>query len=638
MPTVRDLLSQIWSLFRRAGIADDLVIIEHIAALLLDQSGIYLSSDLFSPRKPPPLLDLKSGEISDLISKAVKEVGDATTLFNHHVLFRLPEMLAGGRYPTPRHIVEFMLRVADVRKNHTLADFACGSGGFLVAGRRAAEVTGIEISIEWARFAWANARLHEMVDFRIESDNAFQMYRPDLSAADDYFDRVVLNPPFGEKIDARLAESLFNLKITSSETAFAMLALKQLAPDGRAAVLAPSGVLFRNSVAESELRKRLVDDHHLDAIVTLPKDSFQPYSPLQTHLILASKESNAAENQTWMIRAERDGYPAGRSRDLTRPPTEPSDLPFIERAIASSISAPDGSLLGIAKIGSDGSLLGVVIEAVPSAVLASVELLDPPAGAKKKSLSLLVSARGERGNTQTWRILLDSGDQKKVRDRDKLLSDLYGSAAKDMPAKLLFRCASPGQGVAVSSEGRIIGVKVPRSLIRQRDYELRPDEYIKAPEEEREHKAPAVLLGEILKDQREMFARIDGLLGRLELAPVADQKIPPPLLKDGKKEIKPFGVLSEKQMLIWEQVREKVAIVGQGKGAYKAAEYFSAADVEPAGEEISYETLFALDLFERMGVIVPVTFKDDDKGDQKARYRLATERDVWPLKSKEEGV
>src|SRR5262249_21028987 len=302
----------------------------------------------------------------------------AAAFFDSHVLFRLPAMVPGGRYPTPRHIVTSLLRLADVSPTHRLADFACGSGGFLV--HRAADnhkmtghTTGVELAPEWARLAWANATLHGLSLPHIAIGNALWMCCAEGALASETFDRIVMNPAFGEKVDVKLTEKTLEFKVGSrSETILLALAVHKLAPDGRAAVLVPSGLLFSNSTGERELRRRLVDELELEAVCSFPREAFQPYSTLQTHLILVRKRKPAEHSRTWFFQAERDGYPAGRGRDLTLPPTGPSDLPFMEGVFATRNSAieatfgePEKPLLGLKKItAADGTLLGVMLEAM----------------------------------------------------------------------------------------------------------------------------------------------------------------------------------------------------------------------------------------------------------------------------------
>jgi hypothetical protein len=119
------------------------------------------------------------------------------------------------------------------------------------------------------------------------------------------------------------------------------------------------------------LRGRLLDEYTLEAVVSLTQDAFQPFSALQTHLLLVCKRTPSAHDRVWLIQVEHDGYPPGRGRDLTEPPSEDSDLPFVEGIFAkraanydAMISDGEGAVVGIKKIASGrDQFLGVVIEA-----------------------------------------------------------------------------------------------------------------------------------------------------------------------------------------------------------------------------------------------------------------------------------
>jgi type I restriction enzyme M protein len=640
MASVRDLLNRGWAVFRRAGIADDLTIIEHVAALLL-QTGDAASDSELIPRLPTAHVGLDTAEISWLLSEAADAAGSPARLFDRHVLFRLPRMLPGGRYPTPRHIVRTMLRLADVKPEHRLADFACGSGGFLVHretsdAESTAQTTGVEISPEWARLARGNAMLHGLAA-RIETGNALQVCSGTGPLAHETFERIIMNPAFGEKVDPGLAIIVLDFQTGSrSETALTALALNKLAPGGRAAILVPSGFLFSNSTGERELRRRLVDTLALEAVLSFPREAFQPYSTLQTHLILVRNQTPGEHHQTWFFQTEYDGYPAGRGRDLTGPPTGPSDLPLVEGVIASQGTDHDETfgeaeqpLIGIKKVSDNASLPGVVIEALPDAILTTVERF--PATNETPAFLLVDGRTQDNARYVCVQINLDSGEAHEVPNRDELVQRLYKPRRQDpSPGTTLFRGESPAQAIAVSSDGRLLGTAVPISVLHSRAYDLRPEHYVKTPEETITAESPAALLAAIRRNQRTFMQHVDSLMGRLELTPVADQTLPSPLLTLDGKAVEPFGNLSNDQKKVWERVRKQVHKVRDAESSYDTTLLFTPEDVMQSGEtEVSETTRSTLDLLERMGLIVPVTVTDPNTGEAMAFYRRVTERDRW---------
>ena len=171
-----------------------------------------------------------------------------------------------------------------------------------------------------------NSQLHGYANITFTTGNVFrELPKGEMKS----FDRILLNPPFGENIDAKLAEKATGLSTSSkSEAAFIALVLKSLVAKGRAAVLVPSGLL-RNA-SEKDLRVHLLNQYTLEAVITYPNEAFQPFSSLTTHLLLIRNEKPTADAMTWFYKAESDGYAAGRGRDLTRDPIKPNDLTCIE--------------------------------------------------------------------------------------------------------------------------------------------------------------------------------------------------------------------------------------------------------------------------------------------------------------------
>ena len=130
----------------------------------------------------------------------------AAQLLDCCLIPRMPEMLTGGRYPTPRHIARSMVNLVAFQHGQKLADLACGSGGLLVAAADLKPaVTGVEISPNWARIAWANLVLHDLPDAEIHIDNAFATFA--YGELTQRFDYILINPPFGENVDRSLVDS-----------------------------------------------------------------------------------------------------------------------------------------------------------------------------------------------------------------------------------------------------------------------------------------------------------------------------------------------------------------------------------------------------------------------------------------------
>jgi len=186
--SIASLLNNVWAAFRRAGITDDLRIIEQTAALLLEQEGVKLDSSLPALSVPQ---EFDQDNVRQQLEKASQQAGGAGVLFDRYILFRLDNMRPGGQYPPPRHIVRLMTALAETTKK-VVADIACGSGGLLIHSQ-GSSLVGVDISPEWARIARANLRLHKKQG-DIREGNALRVIK-----SDERFERIVMNPPFGEK-------------------------------------------------------------------------------------------------------------------------------------------------------------------------------------------------------------------------------------------------------------------------------------------------------------------------------------------------------------------------------------------------------------------------------------------------------
>jgi len=360
---VEALLDNIWREFRKSGVSDELSIIEGLALLLLgEKAGIWKEKPSESPIpnirsihfklenksqyfKHPKFSSLSeygldSNDIFWSVLKLLRQaipVFPPSRLFDHCIIPRITSMTRGGRYPTPRHLTHWMADLVKPGDKEELIDFACGSGGFLVACRnRKVHVTGVEISPNWARIAWVNSALHDLQEPTIQNGNAFALFGKPSHKRE--FDCILMNPPFGEMVDPSLASQVFGGNVTGrSETLFCALAYDLLKRGGRMAVMMPSGSLFATSTGEQSFRDILLEDSALKAVISLPKDALQPYSTLPTHVLVIQRpkeEEPAFYNDIWFFNARYDGYTSGRNR---QPDPDHNDFPLISAAISKQL-------------------------------------------------------------------------------------------------------------------------------------------------------------------------------------------------------------------------------------------------------------------------------------------------------------
>jgi len=624
--SIASLLNNVWAAFRRAGITDDLRIIEQTAALLLEQEGVKLDSSLPALSVPQ---EFDQDNVRQQLKDASQQAGGAGVLFDRYILFRLDTMRPGGQYPTPRHIVRLMTALAETAKK-AVADVACGSGGLLIHSQ-GSKLVGVDISPEWARIARANLQLHKKQG-DIREGNALRVVK-----STEQFERIVMAPPFGEKIESDFG--------TRSETALINLALNHLATNGRAALLAPGGVLFSNSRAEEKLRKRLVDDVTLEAIITLPDDAFQPYSTLTTHLLLIENKQPVDEGCTWFLRPVYDGYVSGRGRDLTTDPKTPNDLTLVEQAVTAFRQPPafqEGIPLAVQRLSENGALLGYLIRPAAGVSLLSVRHL--PAQGKEPSMLLLEVESQEEPTAQSqemptaqlqkkpavWKYALPGSQApEEVQDAETFIRKRLGLKKSDpLPPPDVFQAQSIRWGNAekqtvgglmiktfATERPQLMGVAIPRATLKARKYALQPDDYLRPPEIRAELRHPHDTLLNIYRRQQALAQRMNRLAGWLVPQRSPEYSIP------GKVDVQtPFGTLSDKQYEIWQSIES----FKEGESARP----FTVADIVVNGCTESEKRL-ALEIFEAMGLIVPITLKHPESGQPLNFYRLAELNDHW---------
>ena len=252
-----------------------------------------------------------------------------------------------GQFRTPRHIIKLMVDMTAPTPNDVICDPACGTAGFLVAAsehlvkhhgdriykdaqsrRRFNEGTfhGYDFDNTMLRIGSMNMLLHgvENPDIRYRDSLA----QTDLAATGDDAERyslVLANPPFRGSLDfestARDLQQV--VKTRKTELLFLALFLRLLQTGGRAAVIVPDGVLFGSSKAHKTLRKILVEEQKLDAIISMPSGVFKPYAGVSTAILLFTKTNSGGTDDVWFYDMYADGYSLD---DKRTPQQENSDL------------------------------------------------------------------------------------------------------------------------------------------------------------------------------------------------------------------------------------------------------------------------------------------------------------------------
>ena len=245
----------------------------------------------------------------------------------------LKEMQAAGssgEFYTPRALTDFMAQIVSPKIGETMADFACGTGGFITSWLNTLDkrvktaedrekynnsVYGIEKKQFPYMLCVTNLLLHGIDNPLVYHDNS--LIKDVLNYTDDdKFDVILMNPPYGgnEKSDVK---SHFPSDMRSSETAdlFMVLIMYRLREKGRAAVIVPDGFLFGTDNAKLAIRAKLLKDFNLHTVIRLPGKVFAPYTDIATNIIFFNNEiaEDAPEGystkETWFYRLDMpEGY------------------------------------------------------------------------------------------------------------------------------------------------------------------------------------------------------------------------------------------------------------------------------------------------------------------------------------------
>lgn len=251
-----------------------------------------------------------------------------------HVLSKLSTAGHFGQFRTPRHIVDFMVRVLEPAASEEVLDPACGSGGFLVAaGQRMGpsadgHLHGWEIDRSIARIAMSNAFFHGLPATSID-------VRDGLMGAEGVADVVLANPPFSGDVSAEAASRYVSGSMRS-EVLFVEAISMLLKAKGRAGIIVPIGVLDSVTSSAVLMRSNLIESHNVRAVVELPSYVFKPYADVRTGIIFI--DDSRSRGSVRMIKLEHDGL----SQNSRRRPEPASDqLPLAE----SLLSGEDQDLL-----------------------------------------------------------------------------------------------------------------------------------------------------------------------------------------------------------------------------------------------------------------------------------------------------
>ncbi len=287
---------------------------------------------------------------ADVLVAAVDQI-DSMDLNNKDIMGDVYEYLLGkiaaagenGQFRTPRHIIKMIVELMQPKLTDQILDPAMGSAGFLVESAayvsekyprelmkaqnathyKTEMFTGYDTDQSMLRIGAMNMMLHGVDEPKIS-------YMDSLSAKNEErgkYSLIMANPPFtGSVFENSISPDLTALcKTKKTELLFLALFTKMLTTGGRCASIVPDGVLFGSSKAHKAIRKELVDNQKLEAIISMPSGVFKPYAGVSTAIMIFTKTNVGGTDKVWFYDMKADGF----SLDDKRSEIEQNDIPDI---------------------------------------------------------------------------------------------------------------------------------------------------------------------------------------------------------------------------------------------------------------------------------------------------------------------
>jgi type I restriction enzyme M protein len=357
-----------WSQFRNLGGEEMLVLVRdkvfpHFKTVALEGTtyGEYMKDAQLMIQKPSLLVSA----VNQIEALPLTQ-GDTKGDLYEYLLSKLTTAGIAGQFRTPRHVIDLMVEMVAPQPTETVADPACGTGGFLVRtmeyllhehtsadgvleelgsdGKpykiftgdllephrehiQSSMFHGFDFDASMLRIAAMNLLLHgvETPDIHYQDTLSTRFTENEKVAhwAENAFDVALANPPFKGSLDYEDVHKtlLSKVKTKKTELLFVALILRMLKVGGRSATIVPDGVLFGSSKAHQALRKMLVDENQLEGVISLPSGVFKPYAGVSTAIIVFTKGGRT--DNVFFFDVQADGF----SLDDKRQAVKHNDLP-----------------------------------------------------------------------------------------------------------------------------------------------------------------------------------------------------------------------------------------------------------------------------------------------------------------------
>ena len=307
----------------------------------------YMDDAIF--KLPTPLVLSKVVDSLDKIYELMdkEQSADVRGDTYEYLLSKISQSGLNGQFRTPRHIIRMMVELMQPTPEDVICDPACGTSGFLVTAGEYLKEThkeaifynkqkkdyymnhmffGYDMDRTMLRIGAMNMMTHGI-------ESPFIEYRDSLSDQNqdkNKYSLILANPPFKGSLDYDTvsADLLKTCKTKKTELLFIALFLRMLKVGGRCACIVPDGVLFGSSKAHQAIRKALIEENRLEAVISMPSGVFKPYAGVSTGVLIFTKTGHGGTDNVWFYDMQADGL----SLDDKRAPVAENDIPdIIER-------------------------------------------------------------------------------------------------------------------------------------------------------------------------------------------------------------------------------------------------------------------------------------------------------------------
>ena len=255
-----------------------------------------------------------------------------------------------GQFRTPRHLINMIVEIVEPKKGETILDPACGTAGFLVSAFNFIyngnknnipgdtltideksslmnNINGYDISPEMVKLSKVNMYLHGFNEPKIAEYDTLT----DKTNWKQYYDVIFANPPFMSPKGGIRPHKLFRVDANRSEVLFVDYIAEHLNKNGRGGVIVPEGIVFQSANAYKQLRKFLVDDCVLYAVISLPAGVFNPYSGVKTSILLFDKAIAKSADNILFVKIDNDGFDLGAQRREIKDSDIPRTIELIKK-------------------------------------------------------------------------------------------------------------------------------------------------------------------------------------------------------------------------------------------------------------------------------------------------------------------